>query len=93
MGLPALRQQLLQLVGWQAVPEGVFMARERHLRALNQVAAELAKATAQLHAARPALDLLAEDLRQAQLQLSQVTGVFTPDDLLGEIFSRFCIGK
>ena len=92
-GLPALRQQLLQLVGWQAAPEGVFMARERHLRALHQVAQELAKAAAQLQAARPALDLLAEDLRQAQLQLSQITGAFTPDDLLGEIFSRFCIGK
>ena len=92
-GLPALRQQLLQLVGWQAAPEGVFMARQRHLRALHQVAQELAKAAAQLQAARPALDLLAEDLRQAQLQLSQITGAFTPDDLLGEIFSRFCIGK
>ena len=92
-GLPVLRQQLLQLVGWQAAPEGVFMARERHLRALHQVAQELAKAAAQLQAARPALDLLAEDLRQAQLQLSQITGAFTPDDLLGEIFSRFCIGK
>jgi tRNA modification GTPase len=92
-GLPALRQQLLQLVGWQAAPEGVFMARERHLRALHQVAQQVAKAAAQLQAARPALDLLAEDLRQAQLQLSQITGAFTPDDLLGEIFSRFCIGK
>ena len=92
-GLPVLRQQLLQLVGWQAAPEGVFMARERHLRALHQVAQEVAKAAAQLQAARPALDLLAEDLRQAQLQLSQITGAFTPDDLLGEIFSRFCIGK
>ena len=92
-GLPALRQQLLQLVGWQAAPEGVFMARERHLRALHQVAAELAKAAAQLQAARPALDLLAEDLRQAQLRLSEITGAFSPDDLLGEIFSRFCIGK
>jgi tRNA modification GTPase len=92
-GLPALRQQLLQLVGWQAAPEGVFMARERHLRALHQVAQQVAKAAAQLQAARPALDLLAEDLRQAQLHLSQITGAFTPDDLLGEIFSRFCIGK
>ncbi len=92
-GLPALRQQLLQVVGWQAVPEGVFMARERHVRALHEVQAELAKAALQLHAFQPALDLLAEDLRQAQLQLSQITGAFTPDDLLGEIFSRFCIGK
>lgn len=92
-GLRELRRQLLQVVGWQAAPEGVFMARERHVRALRQVAEQLAKAGAQLHAARPALDLLAEDLRQAQLHLSEITGAFTPDDLLGEIFSRFCIGK
>ncbi|MCJ7799330.1 MAG: tRNA uridine-5-carboxymethylaminomethyl(34) synthesis GTPase MnmE [Polaromonas sp.] len=92
-GLPALRQQLLQVVGWQAAPEGVFMARERHVRALHRVEAELSTAAAQLGAARPALDLLAEDLRQAQLHLSAITGAFTADDLLGEIFSSFCIGK
>lgn len=92
-GLPALRQQLLRVVGWQAAPEGVFMARQRHLRALRDVATALDMATAQLHAARPALDLLAEDLRQAQRQLSGITGAFSADDLLGEIFSRFCIGK
>ncbi|MGH8845889.1 MAG: tRNA uridine-5-carboxymethylaminomethyl(34) synthesis GTPase MnmE, partial [Polaromonas sp.] len=92
-GLQALRQQLLQVVGWQAAPEGVFMARERHVRALHNVQAQLEKAAAQLRASQPALDLLAEDLRQAQLHLSEITGEFTPDDLLGEIFSRFCIGK
>ena len=92
-GLPALRHQLLQVVGWQAAPEGVFMARERHVRALHRVEAELATAAAQLGAVRPALDLLAEDLRQAQLHLSAITGAFTADDLLGEIFSSFCIGK
>ncbi|MDW5441237.1 tRNA uridine-5-carboxymethylaminomethyl(34) synthesis GTPase MnmE [Polaromonas sp. SM01] len=92
-GLQQLRQQLLQVVGWQAAPEGVFMARERHVRALRQVAAQLAQAAAQLHAKVPALDLLAEDLRQAQNALSGITGEFTPDDLLGEIFSKFCIGK
>jgi len=92
-GLQALRQRLLQVVGWQAAPEGVFMARERHVRALHQVQAQLATAQRQLQAVRPALDLLAEDLRQAQRQLSEITGEFTPDDLLGEIFSRFCIGK
>ncbi|MFI5447785.1 tRNA uridine-5-carboxymethylaminomethyl(34) synthesis GTPase MnmE [Polaromonas sp. UC242_47] len=92
-GLQQLRQQLLQVVGWQAAPEGVFMARERHVRALRQVAAQLVQAAAQLHAKVPALDLLAEDLRQAQNALSGITGEFTPDDLLGEIFSKFCIGK
>ena len=92
-GLQALRQRLLQVVGWQAAPEGVFMARERHVRALHQVQVQLTTAAHQLQAARPALDLLAEDLRQAQRQLNEITGEFTPDDLLGEIFSRFCIGK
>ena len=92
-GLQALRQQLLQLVGWQSAPEGVFMARERHVQALANVDEQLGRASAQLGSAPPALDLLAEDLRQAQLYLSEITGQFTPDDLLGEIFSRFCIGK
>jgi tRNA modification GTPase len=92
-GLQQLRRQLLQVVGWQAAPEGVFMARERHVRALRQVDVQLARAAAQLSAPAPALDLLAEDLRQAQNALSDITGQFTPDDLLGEIFSKFCIGK
>jgi tRNA modification GTPase len=92
-GLDALRQQLLQVVGWQSAPEGVFMARERHVQALRRVQAQLLQAQAQLWCAAPALDLLAEDLRQAQQALSQITGEFTPDDLLGEIFSKFCIGK
>ena len=92
-GLALLRQQLLQVVGWQSAPEGVFMARQRHVRALANVALQLAKASLQLGATTPALDLLAEDLRQAQLALSEITGQFTPDDLLGEIFSKFCIGK
>lgn len=92
-GLQQLRQQLLQVVGWQAAPEGVFMARERHVRALRRVETQLARAAAQLHATAPALDLLAEDLRQAQNALGDITGQFTTDDLLGEIFSKFCIGK
>ena len=92
-GLETLRQKLLQVVGWQAAPEGLFMARERHVRALEGVNAELVKARAQLSASQPALDLLAEDLRQAQVYLNEITGSFGADDLLGEIFSRFCIGK
>ena len=93
LGLQALRQKLLQVVGWQSAPEGVFMARERHVQALQRVDTQLVRAAAQLRAAMPALDLLAEDLRQAQLHLSEITGQFSSDDLLGEIFSRFCIGK
>ena len=69
------------------------MARERHLRALGDVSVQLIRAAAQLHSNQPALDLLAEDLRQAQRHLGDITGQFTSDDLLGEIFSRFCIGK
>ena len=92
-GLQALRERLLQVVGWQSAPEGLFMARERHVRALARVQEQLVRATEQLHASVPALDLLAEDLRQAQLHLGEITGKFTPDDLLGEIFSKFCIGK
>jgi len=60
---------------------------------LHEVASQLTRANEQLSARQPALDLLAEDLRQAQRALSQITGEFTPDDLLGEIFSKFCIGK
>ena len=92
-GLQALREQLLQAVGWQSAPEGVYMARERHVQALAKVHEQLSAAALQLSAKSPALDLLAEDLRQAQLALSEITGQFTPDDLLGEIFSKFCIGK
>ena len=92
-GLQTLRAQLLQVVGWQASPEGVFMARERHVSALRKVHMQLLTAQDQLASAVPALDLLAEDLRQAQLHLSSITGAFSADDLLGEIFSKFCIGK
>jgi tRNA modification GTPase len=92
-GLERLRQQLLNIVGWQSAPEGVFMARERHVQALQEVSIQLKAANDQLTANHPALDLLAEDLRQAQIALAQITGEFTPDDLLGEIFSKFCIGK
>ncbi|MES2282371.1 MAG: tRNA uridine-5-carboxymethylaminomethyl(34) synthesis GTPase MnmE [Pseudomonadota bacterium] len=93
LGLENLRQRLLAVVGWQSAPEGVFMARERHVHALQKVDEQLSRASAQLFSEAPALDLLAEDLRQAQLHLSEITGQFTPDDLLGEIFSKFCIGK
>ena len=92
-GLQTLREQLLKVVGWQASPEGVFMARERHVSALRKVHMQLLTAQDQLASAVPALDLLAEDLRQAQLHLSSITGAFSADDLLGEIFSKFCIGK
>ncbi|HEY0826259.1 MAG TPA: tRNA modification GTPase, partial [Ramlibacter sp.] len=92
-GLEALRRTLLDIAGWQAAPEGVFIARERHLQALRRVDAHLMEAAALLARQAQALDLLAEELRLAQNGLSEITGEFSADDLLGVIFSRFCIGK
>ncbi len=92
-GLAELRQRLLTLAGWQAATEGVYMARERHVHALRRVGQHLAQAHAHLQAQAQLLDLLAEELRLAQNALNEITGEFGADDLLGEIFSRFCIGK
>ena len=92
-GLTALRRRLLEVAGWQSAPEGVYMARERHLQALKRVDAHLAEAAALMAAQAQSLDLLAEELRLAQNALSEITGEFSADDLLGVIFSRFCIGK
>jgi tRNA modification GTPase len=92
-GLDTLRQTLLRLAGWHAQPEGVYIARARHVDALRRTRDHLDAARAQLCAPGPALDLLAEELRLGHNALAEITGAFTPDDLLGEIFSRFCIGK
>jgi tRNA modification GTPase len=92
-GLETLRRTLLQVAGWQPAAEGVYIARERHVQALRQVSAHLDLAEGQLKAKSQALDLLAEELRLAQNDLSAITGEFTSDDLLGVIFSKFCIGK
>lgn len=87
-GMTALQEELLRVAGWQTGNEGVFLARERHLVALQQ-------ALTCLRTARLAggTELMAEELRLAHAALGGITGEFTPDDLLGEIFSRFCIGK
>ena len=92
-GLDTLRRRLLGVAGWQAAPEGVFIARERHVQALRRVDGHLQAAAAHLAAQARLLDLLAEELRLAQNALSEITGEFTSDDLLGVIFSSFCIGK
>ena len=92
-GLETLRRTLLQVAGWQPAAEGVYIARERHVQALRQVSTHLGLADSQLKAKFQALDLLAEELRLAQNDLSAITGEFTSDDLLGVIFSKFCIGK
>ena len=93
LGLDALRQKLLEVAGWQSGSEGVFMARERHVQALRQTQKHLELAQAHLQSQAQALDLLAEELRLAQNALGGITGEFTSDDLLGVIFSSFCIGK
>lgn len=87
-GIDLLRSELLRIAGWHPT-EDVFIARERHLRALTDTREHIAAAQAQL----PQLELFAEELRLAQLALSSITGEFSADDLLGEIFGRFCIGK
>ncbi|MCL2645259.1 MAG: tRNA uridine-5-carboxymethylaminomethyl(34) synthesis GTPase MnmE [Betaproteobacteria bacterium] len=91
-GLELLESTLLEIAGWQDA-EDTFVARERHLRAIDAGVGHLTLARAELETPAPALELFAENLRLAQDALSQITGEFTPDDLLGEIFSRFCIGK
>jgi tRNA modification GTPase len=88
-GIAELREYLLEVVGWQPAGEGIFMARARHLTALNVVKANLNRASQLFD--EP--ELIAEELRLAQEALNTITGEFTSDDLLGEIFSRFCIGK
>ena len=92
-GLQALRQALLRQAGWRAVPEGGFLARARHVQARQAAQAHLAQAADGLAQPQPALELLAEELRLAHDALGDITGHLTADDLLGEIFGRFCIGK
>ncbi len=92
-GLQTLRAKLLEVAGWQSGGEGTFIARERHVLAIKAVQSHLALAAQHLAAQAQSLDLLAEELRLAQNALGAITGEFTADDLLGEIFSRFCIGK
>lgn len=88
-GLEELRGKLLEMIGWRDQESGAFMARERHLRALSIAQNHLSQAQGLLASA----ELFAEELRLAQRSLGEITGEFSPDDLLGEIFARFCIGK
>ncbi len=91
-GLPSLVEHLKVCMGYTGAGEGSFTARRRHLQALNEAGGVLQNAARQL-ADHQAGELVAEDLRQVQTALSSITGEFTADDLLGEIFSSFCIGK
>ena len=88
-GIDALRAAMAKAIGWRGEGEGVFMARARHLNALRQAQAGLTRAAQEI----PRQELFAEELRSAHEALMSITGEITPDDLLGEIFSRFCIGK
>ena len=89
-GLDVLRQTLLREIGWQGEGEGLFLARARHLNALKAAKEELELAAL---CGNGQIELLAEHLRLAQVACGEITGEFTADDLLGVIFSRFCIGK
>lgn len=91
-GLAALRESLKRRMGFQSGEQGIFTARRRHLEALARARAALLVALGQL-LGRGAGELVAEDLRVAQNALAEITGEFTSDDLLGRIFSSFCIGK
>lgn len=88
-GVDELRKELLRIAGWQPGTEDGILARERHLLALRETGEHLNRAGTQGRQ----LELMAEELRLAQEALSRITGEFSADDLLGEIFSRFCIGK
>ena len=92
-GIDLLRTQLLAAAGWQPANEGLYLARERHVQALKRVQSHLEIADAHLRAQAQSLDLLAEELRLSQSALNEITGEFSADDLLGVIFSSFCIGK
>ncbi len=93
VGIDLLRAQLLEAAGWQPANEGLYLARERHVQALKRVKSHVASADEHLRAQAQSLDLLAEELRLAQTALNDITGEFSADDLLGVIFSSFCIGK
>ena len=88
-GVELLRRALLKTGGWEGNHEGLFMARERHMRALSATQAHLRRAERAM--GQP--ELMAEELRLAQTELGSITGQVTADDLLGEIFARFCVGK
>ena len=93
LGIDQLRSMLLQTAGWLPANEGLYLARARHVQALKRVQSHIETANAHLRAQAQSLDLLAEELRLSQTALNEITGEFSADDLLGVIFSSFCIGK
>lgn len=93
IGVDLLRREMLAAAGAHEEMEGAYLARERHLIALRAAQAHLASAARHLDAGTPPLELFAEELREAHEAMTAITGEFTADDLLGEIFGRFCLGK
>lgn len=93
IGIDLLRGELLRIAGWQQTGESLYLARERHLIALKAACLHLDNAAELAAQDDQSLDLFAEELRLTQERLNSITGEFTSDDLLGVIFSRFCIGK
>ncbi|WP_216252845.1 tRNA uridine-5-carboxymethylaminomethyl(34) synthesis GTPase MnmE [Polynucleobacter sp. 71A-WALBACH] len=92
-GIETLKQKILESVGWGGSQEGAIVARRRHLDCLDRAANHLEKSQQFAADGNISLELFAEELRLAQDQLGQITGKLLPDDLLGKIFSQFCIGK
>lgn len=93
VGIDLLRKELLRIAGWEQTGESLYLARERHLIALKHAHEHLQNAAEYAAQNDQSLDLFAEELRLTQDRLNSITGEFTSDDLLGVIFSRFCIGK
>jgi tRNA modification GTPase len=92
-GLDDLKKELLQIAGWQPEAEGGILARKRHIEALLEAESHIAEALELLLKEAQYIEIAAEEMRLAQESLARITGQFLPDDLLGEIFSTFCIGK
>jgi tRNA modification GTPase len=94
LGIEELKKRLLGLAGWNAAAEGgIYLARQRHLDSLGRVQKHVLTAVDWINQSEPRLEFIAEELRLAQNSLNEITGEFTSDDLLGEIFAGFCIGK
>ncbi|HEY7902966.1 MAG TPA: tRNA uridine-5-carboxymethylaminomethyl(34) synthesis GTPase MnmE [Casimicrobiaceae bacterium] len=92
-GVALLEREVLAIAGASTETDDTFLARDRHLAALRDADTHLERAAGQLAQAAPPLELFAEELRMAHDALATITGAFTPDDLIGVIFARFCIGK
>ena len=92
-GVDTLKQKILELVGWGGSQEGAIVARRRHLDCLDRAAEHIEKSEEFAANGNNSLELFAEELSLAQRHLGEITGKLLPDDLLGKIFSQFCIGK